>query len=227
MILLFSLLLSGLAISGSADRDELWDTRNISVCFAGAEATPRKFSRDLEVKVDNWPGGKKKALVRWLKEEYTAEKTIISFTGFKSCAETPDADVPVFYGKKSSIRRFFEGGIDGFAKIGQGIRAGSLEGFPGARSYVWLSSAGFSRATAIHEFGHVTGLLHEHDRDEAREDKKCDPDRHIMLGFIYSREMITPYDSDSVMSYCTIYGKGGKKRGLSAGDQETLKLLYR
>jgi len=55
-----------------------------------------------------------------------------------------------------------------------------------------------TRATAIHEFGHAIGLMHEHERTDVTD---CDRgDGSIVSGqpYVY----VTDYDANSIMNYC-------------------------
>jgi hypothetical protein len=75
-----------------------------------------------------------------------------------------------------------------------------------------------TRATAVHEFGHALGLLHEHERTDAPgcgdyEDKVRNTDRTVYVG---------AFDANSIMNYC----HNSSLTKLSAGDVAGLKYLY-
>lgn len=75
-----------------------------------------------------------------------------------------------------------------------------------------------TRATAVHEFGHAMGLLHEHERTDAPGcgdyvDKVRNTDRNVYVG---------TYDPNSIMNYC----HNSSLISLSAGDVAGLRYLY-
>lgn len=75
------------------------------------------------------------------------------------------------------------------------------------------------RANAIHEFGHVIGLVHEHNRHDTPDDCEETPDR------VQGEKILTPWDPDSVMNYCNRnrWLDGGK---LSLGDVSSVQQMY-
>jgi len=73
--------------------------------------------------------------------------------------------------------------------------------------------------TAVHEFGHALGLIHEHGRPDA---PPC-YGRENMSG----TQLLTEYDPDSVMNYCHIYEKLiSYENILSKKDIESIQKLY-
>jgi hypothetical protein len=61
------------------------------------------------------------------------------------------------------------------------------------------------QSTALHEFGHVAGMRHEHIRPEAMEDPNC---KHMGSNFTVSEKaydttrFVGDYDPNSIMNYC-------------------------
>jgi hypothetical protein len=75
-----------------------------------------------------------------------------------------------------------------------------------------------TRATAVHEFGHALGLLHEHERTDAPgcgdyETKVRNNDWNVYVG---------NFDTNSIMNYC----HNSSLSTLSPGDVAGLKYLY-
>lgn len=200
-----------------------WEVNEVTTCFAEAEKTPREEGPYV-LKVRDWKDKDKEKLEAWVKEEYTPERTGIHFTGFSDCEDAPDADIIIFKNKNSKLGVFFFGGLNGLALLGP--FENEVVGYPKARSFVSISSSGMNKGTVIHEFGHVAALSHEHDHPDAyKEDKSGCPEINDHSYPKYHLEY-EPYDKDSVMNYCRIHGKGGKKIGLSERDVELLKRLY-
>lgn len=203
--------------------DNLWETNEVTVCFAEGEQE-RRETDGYVLKVKSWKEKNKANLRQWVGEEFTADRTGINFTGFLDCGDSPEADVIIFHNKNSRVGTFFLGGTNGLALIGPNRNA--VVGYPSARAFISISSSGMDKGTVIHEFGHSAGLQHEHIHYDAfKLDKGRCPsiskDNHFTTQWRY-----TEYDRDSVMNYCRIQGKGGSTAGLSPKDVELLKKLY-
>ena len=196
----------------------LWNKKEIVTCFAPAEKVPRKINNPTPMKVRDWSPENREKVERWANEEFSPERTGIYFTGFKDCAETPEADLIFFYNKTTRFSLFMEGGFSGSA-IGLGPKPGSVDGYPHAKTLVAISSPTLNKEVLIHELGHVVGLAHEHNHPQAsRKDcKMVWPHRNPFLEY-------TEYDAKSIMSYCTV-DKGGVGE-LSEGDLKLIRRLY-
>lgn len=95
----------------------------------------------------------------------------------------------------------------------------------------------FNEQTILHEFGHLSGMRHEHERPETVNERDCPGEeidqtpwsRRMLIE--YHKKVITfPYDTTSIMNYCqnTRERRAGleDQTSLSEGDRSALKLLY-
>ncbi|RZA26992.1 MAG: hypothetical protein EOP10_01780 [Proteobacteria bacterium] len=76
-----------------------------------------------------------------------------------------------------------------------------------------------TRATAIHEFGHAIGLMHEHERSDA---EGCDRSDGSVVADDSRYTYVTDYDSNSIMNYC----HSGSQTTLTKNDIAGVAYLY-
>ncbi len=96
---------------------------------------------------------------------------------------------------------------------------GTSGSYPARTSLFYPFVVRETRATALHEFGHALGLLHEHERLDAPDCEQSDGSRIIEDE---EHTYVTPYDSDSIMNYCRTPGF----TGISKSDRLGLQRLY-
>jgi hypothetical protein len=135
------------------------------------------------------------------------------------------------------------GKVDGVA-TGATLNAGFCDvgtPFLGECSEPLLDLAEKQKSMLVHEFGHVLGFQHEHQRldspcvlNQLLSDGGVNPDTFLFIG---GAGLLTPYDPDSIMNYCrgTDGGAGpslpyqpGYKGAdlLSGGDEVGVRALY-
>lgn len=203
----------------------LWDKRELTTCFA--DDNRDRNNGPLVLKFREWKKSHKEKIKNWVQSEFTAERTGIHFVGFHDCEVNPDVDVAIFYNKNNKLESRLFGGLDGLASLGTSLHTeniGWLFGFKLINGFVAISKSGINKGTVIHEFGHVAGLMHEHDHPEAEKIEpncKYTEDWKILSGFMYE-----PYDANSVMNYCKLDKRGGKNVGLSSTDVDVLRRIY-
>ncbi len=75
-----------------------------------------------------------------------------------------------------------------------------------------------TRATAVHEFGHSLGLVHEQERTDVTNCDKADSGIASGSQYVY----VGDYDANSIMNYC----HSGTQTTLTAGDVKGIDYLY-
>jgi hypothetical protein len=174
-----------------AEPASIWNRRTIRVCWSEA-ASPQHFGQ-----------APRKAVQETIQEEFTRERTGIEFTGWQSCQNLTRNEYDVVI-HQSTVNRggFFR--IWGQASIGPG------DGKLPPHVYLFfdehlaprfrMDPLEHLRMIALHEFGHLAGLRHEHLRAEARalEDPSC------LTGEVEDEEVryFGEYDRNSIMNYC-------------------------
>ncbi len=215
-LLLLTTLLSLDALANVYSKYPWRSTRSLSVCYASPEAYPRSIGQLTSVQISSFKSLELTHIQNWIEEEYSSERTGITFYGFGPCSETV-ADIVLFKGSGGGL-------IGGQASVGP-KNPGSVSGYPKARGYVLIYD--IKKSSVVHEFGHVAGLMHEHLHPEAfSREGKCVQQFMRSPSPIDAQNFYTSYDYQSVMNYCAINGLGGENLGLSSGDLNALRELY-
>jgi hypothetical protein len=275
IFLLFSILMSARAYSGAFEPTARWDQNEVRVCwldFAEFKKNEVLLDDSLYFKESSLfhSNSIESSIQSLIQSEFTPEKTGVYFTGFQKCRTQapggrPDADAILALEQVDSFDEIIEGGasigmsiVDLF--LGQIVRRDPAEdeGMPSLVIQVPFESIFHSktlgyeesiRLTALHEFGHLAGLHHEHAayRGEALQDPYClsspyaedlkkgldqslalVPKNYTENLFDLKGAIRSGYDSRSIMSYChtrQIVARGGAF-SLSPGDRTILKSMY-
>jgi hypothetical protein len=230
-----------------------WNSTQLRVCFETVNPLAKSHQELVQ-----------KALER----EFSPTRTGIHFVGFQTCTlreplhtvrvdASPDKNNPVSMGystiKSVNSSRDLGFGMGNSKQISVGDQTGFVKLSTGEIAFprVTLALDGYCdregakvdlincvQGVALHEFGHVAGLRHEHARPEAVTDPLCLAAKSVdvhssereALGAT-ARVGSRPYDPQSIMSYCYMdaYELGAiqiQQVGLSLGDVKTLQSLY-
>lgn len=169
----------------------IWPKRSIRVCWS-EESEPRHFGET-----------PRRAVQSIVQQEYTLARTGIEFVGWESCSTLSQgtADVQIRQSTKN-LGGFFR--VWGLASIGvpQDGNAPHLYLFfdQGLQPNFQMDPIEHLQMIALHEFGHLAGLRHEHARPDAKqwEEARC------LTGETLDEkvESFGNYDRNSIMNYC-------------------------
>lgn len=185
-----------------------WDKKEVIVCWQdNSPIKQHEFSEGDFITLSSYseiviPGSAlKKEIQTLIQAEFTLEKTGISFSGWQSCKGLKSYDLIII---TSNLQL---GLFDGEATIGReddedsSVKKKTLKNFVYLNLYererLSISTRELVLMTALHEFGHVAGLKHEHIRYT---------ETHGCLIMRESRakntDFFSAYDPSSIMNYC-------------------------
>lgn len=214
-----------------------WDRSEIQVCFAepkdkgdsrirdDAKSFPEKARlvkiRDIE----------KQWIRSIIEQEYRKDRTYVSFVGWRDCDDRNPAAVWIYMGKggpkgASNVGQdmitlhYIQVTNRNTGEAEQIIPV--KERKPGQKpSYIFLHRMDSNelkqlmideethlKLTALHEFGHATGLVHENEREGANTDGNCYLGRQSRQFQRHSENAVqymSKYDPGSVMNYCFVF----------------------
>lgn len=184
-----------------------WTKNELTVCWLDdQELNPSLFLKeqikDIERTEINFKTAdqKFKSIVqKSIQKEYQPEVTGISFIGWKPCDETQHWHVMIITGDGTETR--------GRTNVGM-IHSKSFLFINIGDTGTSISNEKIIQYTAIHEFGHVAGLRHEHIRAEAKKDPLCKEyfeENKVKEKILKSTVYTGAYDPTSVMNYCFWY----------------------
>lgn len=200
LIFALSLVLSlpkvSLAANGAAVGN-LWTKTKLFVCFSDEDRLNK-----IPYKLAKWQQKEMSYIKSIIQNAYTENETILNFTGFIDCKNLNGVNPDVVVLKRTkgyAVSSIVSGGYKGSATLGRSF----LYPNPNfkAPGGVIFSPTGLNKRTIIHEFGHIAGLLHEHEHYDARNSgKRC---RHIDPKPKRDYMTYTQYDHESIMNYCS------------------------
>lgn len=221
---------TGMAFWAPYEPNVAWTKRTIRTCFGGPEHQSLSLLDSVDRNVTRYTAKEKQIIKDFINKEFTQDSVGLNFSGWQDCnATASNGDLIVF---KDEISLEGEGHIvmrGGAASVGERgsvihrwdedtrqtypeMAKSSTKLLPlvilntTVASQKKVSSEEYLQLTAIHEFGHVAGLRHEHVRmEDAKKDPNCKKATNIPLKTdpLYSSTHFSgDYDANSVMNYC-------------------------
>lgn len=216
-----------------------WDHAPISVCWGLAEHLAqtsvgnerldviRKFLINPDMQL-------RESIRSVIASQYVQEDLGISFSNWQTCKENVDSDVVIGIAHDPAQSQTdllsdltYSRVLSGESSMGQSGILDEINGWSekgkGKPAYVYLKLWNFAdkmtpiqkiQLTALHEFGHLAGLIHEHVRYQAKSDPNCIEDNFGIGQIQKTTEFFSTYDPNSVMNYCFIHTLIEHKIGL-------------
>lgn len=213
LLLLLTSFCSLSAMAGSFSVGELsakWNKLAVTVCWLDDEALNRaEYAEGTLRRIGNTssfikaPDDLKANIKSLVNSEYTIDKTGIHFAGWESCKDTPSYDVQILVVNDKMIA----GGTASLGRLADLNKDYALvnehqKGFVRLNLYdtpkLKITSVESVLSTALHEFGHLAGLRHEHVQSPS-----------IICNLNFERpgtktSTFSAYDPSSLMDYCLI-----------------------
>lgn len=237
--------MNALANDGVIDPNVIWTKKSISVCWAGKEKirllNPNfvSFLEDENIPTVYLDENLKSKIQNKINEQYSIQKTGVEFTGWNNCAEnSSNADIAIFglkeFRSTPEFRTYLKKVANEIPDLLY-VANGSVDkiGHKAKMVYFGLNHNSSLEVeisdmiTAVHEFGHLAGLQHEHLRPEKPSDCSQDSKPYAAM------KVYTKYDDKSIMNYR--YGELLRSPEnkttlndikLSEGDVHTLRCVY-
>lgn len=207
-----------------------WKKSDVDVCFADKTHLDKSdIQDDLDTKIKaasvaSFGEDHKRLIRRLIKRQFTPDRTGISFSGWKDCQDAPESDVYLYLIKDKNQKLSGQASL-GDSGYGISVSDGAFKkrkelvvkrdhhkkaylvlnlAYLGSES---LSALEEMKMTALHEFGHLAGLAHEHnDSDEKGKkysDFNCDSSGYKPTEVVTDSSLkFSIYDKNSIMNYC-------------------------
>lgn len=195
-------------IKGYLNSGFAWKNGSVTTCFLNTSANPARMSLYTEA----------------IKRNFTKSSVGLEFTGFGNCSSSPGAQIKILITDPSAIGPVSNYVGTSFANIG----------LPYGASVVLAETENpfYDYNTAIHEFGHIAGLHHEHFRTENTDSDLCSRQAYMDKDNLTSSLPGTyptqagAFDRMSIMNYC-VQGYTTQFLRLSDGDIRALRSMYK
>jgi len=213
------LISSVVAHASVGEPQSAWKKRAVSVCWGTAEHAmsadlPRISKMLIEhSEYDPFRFEDKLQVRETITREINLKTAGIELVGWEDCAENDPSDVMVFtedltQPPKHKTDLMFVTTYHGCSSIGDDSEGSSLKRFVHIKKLpdfnLKISSSQALDLIALHEFGHLVGLRHEHARRfEASGDANCfSQGIGLMESLGTSAKIYGDYDPNSIMNYC-------------------------
>jgi hypothetical protein len=204
--------------AGAGQWRDLSAARHVPVCWMLPPSTTVPGWVDADVR---------RAVQEAFEREYNG-RTPVRLVGFAECTDA-DAEatmVRVRFETARTTARSHPGGLSWVGPVARTLpreppwsRATMWFGAPEAwaEASPWLQNS--TLRAALHEMGHALGLLHEHERSDAPECERGDPDAVEAAAATLT---VGGFDAASIMNYC----RDEEAPVLSEGDVEGVRFLF-
>lgn len=196
-----------------------WNISEINVCFAEKETEYKLDS--MKGNKRDWSQSEKVEVQKVLEEEFTAARTGYTFVGFLDCNDTLNINVVAGVRKGFSLRNLSNRGEGTVGQVGFNVTNRM-----NAQGAVVFSPMGVDKNTITHEFGHVLGLMHEHEHPDAKAQATSLCNEYKDNSKFFEGLIYTDFDETSIMNYCFLHSPKGRNAGLSLKDQEIILDIF-
>lgn len=221
----------------------VWSKKQVSVCYASSKdftktQLPDSAPELREAAITSFTAAQKTLIKTAVTGAYSSAATGIEFVGWEECSKKPESDAYLFHISDAEqpflgIASIGEAGNYGYVDVPldqTGKNKSRVFGMfkdPSKKAFVGINTALLSdkialkvddnlKLTAIHEFGHLAGLRHEHadptmmvlneKKIPVSQDLNCQTVGFEVKELPFQTTFKTSvYDANSIMNYCFLY----------------------